>query len=62
MRYSEILAEASSEAGIIKPKKPLTPAQSDREAKRKSKIQGRIQDVRSSSAQKLKDLSAELTK
>lgn len=61
MRYREIIAtEATSEAGIIKPEKPLTPAQASREAERKGGIQKRIRDERTRSAQKVRDLCAKL--
>lgn len=61
MRYAEIITrEAASEAGITKPKKPLTPAQASREAERKAGIQKRIRDQQAAAAQKIADLRAKL--
>jgi hypothetical protein len=61
MRYREIIAaEAAFEAGIVKPIKPLTPAQNNREAEKKAGIQKRIRDEKTSSAQKVRDLCAKL--
>jgi hypothetical protein len=63
MRYCEIIAkEAENEAGIIKPMRPLTPAQAAREAERKAKLQKRINDQESFAAEKLSDLRAELVR
>ena len=60
MRYYEIVSEASSEAGIIKPKGPLTPAQASRRAERRTGIEKRIRDQQATSARKVADLRAKL--
>jgi len=61
MRYREIIAvEAASEAGTIKPIKPLTPAQQRRRQEKNTATQGRIRDQQATSAQKLADLRAKL--
>ena len=61
MRYREIIArEAEIQAGIIKPKKPLTSVQAAREAERKKKVQNRIKDQENAAAEKLSSLRAEL--
>jgi len=61
MRYYELIfKEEATEAGIIKPKKPMTPVQARREAERKTKVQKRIADVKTSSSDKINDLTSEL--
>lgn len=62
MRLREIIAsETFSGAGIVKPQKPMTPAQASREAERKAGVQKRIRDQQVSSARKIADLRAKLT-
>lgn len=61
MRYREIIAiEAASEAGIVKPMSPLTPAQQRRRQEKNAATEKRIRDERETSAQKLADLRAKL--
>ncbi|MGU3466878.1 hypothetical protein ACLBXO_18685 [Methylobacterium sp. C33D] len=61
MRYREIIAaEAATEAGLIKPKKPLTPAQARLKSERRAGIEKRIRDQQANSAQKVADLRDEL--
>ena len=61
MRYQEIITvEASSEAGVIKPIKPLTPAQQYRRQEKNTATQKRIRDVEGTSAQRVADLRAKL--
>lgn len=61
MRYREIItAEAANEAGLIKPKKPLTIAQLQRRQEKNLKTQKRIRDEQAKSAQKVADLRAKL--
>jgi hypothetical protein len=47
-------------AGTIPPTKPLTPAQSRREADRRAKVQDRIKKTTATYQQKLTDLRADL--
>lgn len=61
MRYHEILtAEAASEAGIVKPIKPLTPDQQRRRQEKNTATEKRIRDQRAASARKVADLRAKL--
>ena len=61
MRYHEIItSESAANAGIIKPLKPLTPAQANREADRRAGIQKRIRDQTAATNQRVTDLRAKL--
>lgn len=61
MRYLEIIAtEAAIEAGLIKPKKPLSIAQLQRRQEKNLKTQKRMRDEKETSARKLADLRAKL--
>ncbi|MCJ2069334.1 hypothetical protein MKK75_11065 [Methylobacterium sp. J-030] len=48
------------EAGIIKPIKPLTPAQAEKRRGRQQRLQQRVADERTRSAAKIRDLKAEM--
>lgn len=62
MRYRELFTtETASGAGIIKPVKPLTPAQASQRAEHKAGIQKRIRDKQAASAREVADLRAKLT-
>lgn len=60
MRYREFASEAANDAGITKPKKPLTPAQQQRRQQKNAATQKRIRDEQSASAQKIVDLKSDL--
>ena len=47
-------------AGIVQPRKPLTPDQSRREAKRQAEVQQRIYDEQARSSEKVRELRAKL--
>lgn len=62
MRYHEIIAiESAPEAGIIKPVKPPTPAQTNREADRRAGIQQRIRDQTAATNRRIANLRAKLS-
>lgn len=61
MRYHEFAFEAASEAGITKPKKPLTPDQQQRRQEKNLSTQKRIRDEQTASARKVADLRAKLS-
>ncbi|WP_144769212.1 hypothetical protein [Methylobacterium dankookense] len=61
MRYREIIAiEAATEAGIIKPEKPLTPVQQRRRQEKNAATEKRIRDEETSSSRKIADLRGRL--
>ena len=61
MRYFEIIAaESTAEAGITKPIKPMTPAQTNREADRRAGIQKRIRDQTAATSRRISALRAKL--
>ena len=57
MRFWESLLD---DAGTIKPKPPLTPAQSRREAERNARIEQRVRDAQAACARKVADLRSKL--
>lgn len=48
------------EAGILKPLKPLSPAQADKKRSHQQRLQQRVADERARSAAKVRDLKAEM--
>jgi hypothetical protein len=66
MRYRELVAETkprkpvSPTSGTIKPKPPMTPAQSRQEADRQQKVQKRIRNTQAACNAKVQDLRADL--
>ena len=57
MRLCELLRD---DAGTIKPKPPMTPNQSRREAERKAKLGQRVRDAQAACAKKVADVRAKL--
>jgi hypothetical protein len=61
MRYWEFIStETASGAGVTKPAPPLTPAQANRDAKRRAGVRKRIHDQQAASPRKVADLRAKL--
>ncbi len=61
MRYRDIIVfENTSEAGVTKPEKPLTPVQQQRRQEKNAATEKRIRDQQIASARKVADLRAKL--